>query len=164
MGGFAAVVRNIPAAEVCQAPAPKSNEGTEWFRPQSDSMAGIQDMSDICFTSGTPEPASAPTRAANRAACVSSIPQQADLECVAAYALERTSAPSPGGDSAAAKSLTVAGVEVKGYPNQVLDAEFGDSLYKSNLKSYVETMQWSSRWRIELTGMFMRQPIRAEAS
>ncbi len=169
LGRLGASVQNIPGAEVYQALSSGAIDGTEWIGPWADEKAGFQEITKIYYTSGFHEPGAALSLATNLDVWNElSDAHKAVIENVSAAAHSINLAQFMAENGAALQRLQSAGVELKEFPDEVWDAfgqasqevleeNMGDELYARIHNSAMDSMQKSSGWIAQSSGVYTAQ-------
>jgi len=153
-----ASVQNLPGAEVYQALANGSIDGTEWIGPWADEKAGFQEITKIYYAAGFHEPSAGLSLAVNLEKWNSlTSQQQSMIEVACGHANVWNLSQYLYNNGAALRRLQNDGVTVLEFPDAVWDA-FGaasqtvydenmdDEIFRTIYEEFVAAMTDSSGW------------------
>ncbi|SHI36265.1 TRAP transporter substrate-binding protein [Wenxinia saemankumensis] len=169
LSALGASVQNLPGAEVYQALASNSIDGTEWIGPWADEKAGFQELTNFYYTAGFHEPGPNLNLTLNLDVYESLTPTQQQIIAQATTASNLwTMSLFMANNSAALQRLQQGGVQLLEFNDAVWDAfgtaaqdviqePMGDELYARVYDSYMASMQSSAQWISRSEGTFTRQ-------
>ncbi|EAR50405.1 bacterial extracellular solute-binding protein, family 7 [Oceanicola granulosus HTCC2516] len=174
LGKLGASVQNLPGAEVYQALASGSIDGTEWIGPWADEKAGFQEITKFYYTAGFHEPGPNLNLTMNLDVYESLTPaQQAIVENASRAANLWTMSLFMANNSAALQRLQSGGVQLLEFSDEIWDAfgqaaqevveaPMGDELYDKIYDSYMASLDSSANWISRSQGEFTAQRDRVK--